>query len=315
MNNQQTLSDVLQTSVAVPLDPTLPTIKILIDGDLIAFRAAAVTDGRTYRIIGIDSLTWDYKQEAVNYCDANDISVTMIELAYYPEDVSYALQVVKHLMNGIKSNLAGKFPKYRLEFITYLTEKGNFRNSINPGYKSGRKGVHRPTHLQAAKDFMKNTYGATATYGLEADDLLTLEGSKLPVGEFVICSIDKDLRQLPGLHYDFVNDSLTSVSYEEAQKNLWGQVISGDTTDSIFSPYGLGKKTGEKLYGSIDWSTVELEDLLTIATQAYCSKMKKTLDHVDVRCWVLQTLDQVYLLRTAEEKEAALKLMESKEDE
>ena len=302
--------DPLSAVLGVVQEEDESTVEFLVDGDIIAYRAAAATDGRFYKVIGVKAGPWYYKKEAVEYCNELGISVDMIEIDYKPEPVANALTIVKQMMSGIKSNLSGKFPNSKL--VTYLTVDGNFRKEINPGYKSGRKGVRRPENLQGCKDYLMKHHGATWEYGLEADDLLTLRATALGLGKFVICSIDKDLKQMPGLHYDLVNDSIVEVTEEEARSNLWVQVISGDTTDSIYTPKGMGPAAGKKLFNNVNMDGVSDERLFEMCTQRYCQQMKLTLDHTDVLCYVQQTYDQVYLLRTEEEKVEALGLLEEK---
>ena len=56
----------------------------------------------------------------------------------------------------------------------------------------------------------------------------------------VCCSIDKDLLQLPGRHYNFVAKEETVVTPKEAVINFYGQVLSGDPTDNVLGLPGVG---------------------------------------------------------------------------
>jgi 5'-3' exonuclease len=93
--------------------------------------------------------------------------------------------------------------------------------------------------------------------GEEADDRLgigmstwepvfnpyTMENSPEPV----ICSIDKDLHQITGTHYNFVKDEWTRVFPEEGEHFFWKQVLTGDVVDNIKGIYGIGPKRAEKI--------------------------------------------------------------------
>jgi len=287
-----------------------PLVYLLIDGDIVAYRAAAVTDGRMYTIKGGNpEQVWKYKAEAVEYCEDRGIDKSIIDLTFFPDPPDHATKIVKQIMSGIKTNLASRFPNVKL--VTYLTERGNYRNSIGAGYKSGRKGLRRPENLVPCKQYLKDYYGATSEYGMEADDLMALDATRLGEDKCVVCSVDKDLKQIAGHHYNFVNDELETITFAEGRRLLWIQVISGDSTDSIFSPRGLGKKAGEKLFLNVDFDTADDNDLFEMATLSYCTKLSKTnTDLTDVRCWVEEVYNQVFLLRTEEQKVYALSLME-----
>jgi hypothetical protein len=58
----------------------------------------------------------------------------------------------------------------------------------------------------------------------------------------LICSIDKDLKQIPGLHYNYNKEEYSEVSEEEAVYNLALQTLIGDNGDNIKVNHGLGPK-------------------------------------------------------------------------
>ena len=135
------LSSVIAASNQAKLEE--PLVYLLIDGDIVAYRAAAVTDGRMYTIKGGNpDQAWKYKAEVVEYCEDRGIDKSLIEITFFPEPAAHAIKIVQQIMAGIKTNLATRFPNVNL--VTYLTEKGNYRNSIGAGYKSGRKNLRRP---------------------------------------------------------------------------------------------------------------------------------------------------------------------------
>ena len=63
----------------------------------------------------------------------------------------------------------------------------------------------------------------------------------------IIVSIDKDLLQLPGRHYNFVKDLFTNVSEEQGLRTFYLQLLTGDRSDNIPGLSGVGPKTAEKL--------------------------------------------------------------------
>lgn len=115
---------------------------------------------------------------------------------------------------------------------TYLTGSNNYRKQIYPNYKANRDNVPRPVHLQAAREYLLKQWEAKITDGNEADDELGIE--QTAQGDVsVICSIDKDLLQIPGYHYNFVKGTHTFVTPFDGLRNFYKQVITGDAADNI----------------------------------------------------------------------------------
>ena len=62
----------------------------------------------------------------------------------------------------------------------------------------------------------------------------------------IICSLDKDLLQIPGHHFNFVKNKFTYVTPEEGVLTFYKQILTGDTTDNIFGIRGIGPKEAAK---------------------------------------------------------------------
>jgi 5'-3' exonuclease len=60
-------------------------------------------------------------------------------------------------------------------------------------------------------------------------------------------SIDKDLLQVPGMHYNWVRDEKILVTPEVGLRKLYQQVLTGDGTDNIPGIYGIGDVKARKL--------------------------------------------------------------------
>jgi 5'-3' exonuclease len=95
----------------------------------------------------------------------------------------------------------------------FLSGKENFRNEIakTKVYKGTRK-EEKPPHFNNLTAYIKGMENCTVTEGIEADDAMSIEQIKaiekdkrLAPQEYpeetIICSRDKDLRQVPGWHY------------------------------------------------------------------------------------------------------------------
>lgn len=150
-------------------------------------------------------------------------------------------------------------------FRVYLSDKNenNFRYKIFPGYKASRLTSPRPVHYQDLKDFLIHKWGAVITQGQEADDALGIDQSidrrsKLNscsynelVEKTIICSIDKDLLQVPGSHYNWVRNEFYEQTWLQGLRSFYEQCLTGDRTDDVSGIRGIGKvKAGRALAGA-----------------------------------------------------------------
>lgn len=132
-------------------------------------------------------------------------------------------------------------------FHIFLTADNNFRREIYPLYKANRK-QPKPRFLQYAKDYLIQEWNAIIMDELEADDCLAIMAGE----DTVICSIDKDLQQVAGWHYNFVTDKLFEVDEVQAEFNFWKQMITGDTADNIPGIPKMGNVKATKFLQDIE---------------------------------------------------------------
>lgn len=121
-----------------------------------------------------------------------------------------------------------------------------FRASISfeKEYKGNRKDKPDYRHYDRKQEDMANLISymtknfSVAIYNdLEADDIVSmLQDNK----NTYILSKDKDLKQVPGFHYDETKNDIYYVSEEEAFKFLMKQLLVGDSTDNIPGVKGIG---------------------------------------------------------------------------
>ena len=116
----------------------------------------------------------------------------------------------------------------------FLTGPGNFRYDIFPAYKANRKDKPKPVHLQACRDYLVENWNAVISSGNEADDLIGIEATASDdMNTYIICSIDKDLKQIPGNHWNFVTKERVFVTPLDGLKSFYKQLILGDVSDNI----------------------------------------------------------------------------------
>lgn len=146
----------------------------------------------------------------------------------------------------------------------FLTGTGNFRLKIegNKEYKANRKDFVKPVHYDAIRKHLVNSHRATIVEGQEADDELGIQqelSNEYFIGKSVIVSIDKDLTQIPGWHYNLNTHQLTFsedpgilklTKDEKGRYHLSGtgfkwfmaQMLLGDTADNIEGIHKMGPK-------------------------------------------------------------------------
>lgn len=148
--------------------------------------------------------------------------------------------------------------------LFYLTDsKSNFRLQVDPNYKAGRP--PKPELYEVLKHHLVDCWCAEVCIGIEADDALSLENVNTEEHSSVIVSIDKDLLQVPGMHYNFVKDEFMEVSPFLGIYNFYTQVLVGDSVDNIKGCKGIGKKKAAKL---LDTCATE-EEMYNAVKEAY----------------------------------------------
>jgi DNA polymerase I len=131
-------------------------------------------------------------------------------------------------------------------FLT-SSDHSNFRYDVHPEYKSNRV-AKKPTHYHFLRDYLVNVHGAELVYGQEADDAL----AQAQTPDTCIASIDKDLLQCPGWHYNFVKLTLTEVTPVEGLRSLYRQILTGDPGDDVPGIYGIGPVKAGKLINHLN---------------------------------------------------------------
>lgn len=132
----------------------------------------------------------------------------------------------------------------------YINGSDNYRYDVDPFYKAHRKNVPKPIHLEACREYLITKHNAHMSTGIETDDEIGLLATGLwEVGApFVIASLDKDLLQLPGTHYNFVKNVFTQVSPLQGIQTFYRQMLIGDRADNITGVQGIGEvKAGKAI--------------------------------------------------------------------
>jgi DNA polymerase-1 len=128
----------------------------------------------------------------------------------------------------------------------------NYRRDFWPKYKAHRDGQEAPAGLADAIAHVKSKYRCMTLPRTEADDILGIIGTDakpMKDGSIpVIVTRDKDLRQIPGWHYNPEKEDFPVwVSREAADRFFYQQWMTGDPTDNIPGLFRFGPAKAGKL--------------------------------------------------------------------
>ena len=143
-------------------------------------------------------------------------------------------EVIYFLKNWIWNHV---FSKIEDKIIFCFSGKSDitFRNhvSFTKKYKGkrNREPLYPNEHLDQYEvvRYIMDTYIVLFFDTMEADDVICF----LQDADTYIWSKDKDLKQIPGFHYDFQTNKIYELTVKDAAFNLCYQLICGDTTDNI----------------------------------------------------------------------------------
>lgn len=193
---------------------------LLIDGDIIAFKACASAE------------------TPVNWGDG------LWTLHCFEQDVALRLdEQIDKLVNEAPVQ----------DCIVALSDKENYRKELAPYYKANRSNTRKPMLLQWAREYMQSKYNTIIYRRLEADDVLGILGTANT--DTIIWSEDKDLLTIPAKHW--LNGEVVEISEANADYNFYHQTLTGDSTDNYKGCPKIGGVTANKLLDvDCSWDTV-----------------------------------------------------------
>ena len=254
---------------------------LVIDGDPLIYKAAGVTEKTVYDIVANAAAEVIDKDDPKSY--APYLIATFRYVKEYKEWLNKhgktkddfirvdrkEVEPLSHALNIINGMMAELIKAVEPEQVTLLLSGDtNFRNDIAKvrPYKEARRSRPKPLYFQDIKDFMVRRWRAKVVEGCEADDVcaMIMHASVDEGNPAVLASIDKDLDQVPGMHYNYDKKEFYQVTAAEAQRFFYCQILAGDDTDSVPGIYKVGIPTANKLLGRATtertmWRTVLTE--------------------------------------------------------
>jgi hypothetical protein len=239
----------------------------LIDGDVVVYRAGFAGQKNIHTVLGSEDEIYGQfssKVEANDYCQLLASSggemMPRIETEITPvghDDVDMIVDIMlKNIINGSKSNTHQIF----------ISGDHNFRRdvaTIKP-YKENRSNSKKPIHYDYIREYLVENHPTIVSDGAEADDYLAFnqypefikakESKRKRDCGTIICTIDKDLRTVPGYHYNITSQKIDWVTPTQANRFFAKQMLMGDNVDNIpgisYLSHGkkkIGPKTADKI--------------------------------------------------------------------
>lgn len=208
------------------------------------------------------------------------------------DDLSIAIYRAEELLDNILNKVQAD------EYKAYLSSKTNFRKEIYPEYKANRK-QPKPVHLEELRKYSIDKLSALVSPdGLEADDMLGIEQDKVEY-ETTICTLDKDLLQIPGKHFSWEisganwnrPDTWIEQSELEGYRLFYEQCIKGDPTDNI---KGIPKKGKVFATNALKDCTTEKE-MFDIVRELYSNDDEFLMNAGCV--WILRNFEEKFAER------------------
>lgn len=203
------------------------------------------------------------------------------------------LEIAIHRAQELLDLLLVKTEATSYKFI--ISGKGNFRKTIYPEYK-GNRTAEKPKHLEALRNWSIAELNAEVSQNeLETDDYLGIYQEE----NTIICSLDKDLLQIPGKHYRWAiatskwskDEEWHDMTELEGLRLFYEQCLKGDVSDNVKGVAGLGAKKAAKILESC---TTEIE-MINSCLFHYPSEEEFLMN---AQClYILRSFDDNYLTR------------------
>lgn len=232
----------------------------LIDGDILVYRAAFAAERTLYTCYAIDpeegrpmpTPFWnDYGyHDMLLYAKEHEYEEYEVVRTKEVDPEHIAVHNINEMMKRIVLSLEDVFQESPETFVALSTGTETYRHKMFPKYKASRKEMPKPVHYEAVRNHLIKEWGAVEFKSIEADDALAIAQER---GEdrTIICSIDKDLLQVPGKHYHIVEGTTRIIPDQKGYLHLWMQVLTGDRTDDIPGIYRTGDAKAHKILSMV----------------------------------------------------------------
>lgn len=198
--------------------------------------------------------------------DNPQLEVIEKERRVIPDTEENAIAATRTKLFSIEKEIREHFGLEEFSAITtILSGPGNFREALATRfpYKGNRDPTHKPYWYQSIRNYITGSWGGIVVFGREADDECSILACKCMVSgeDYIIATIDKDLDQIPGKHFNYLKRVFYAVTESESTEFFWQQCLSGDATDGIPGCWKCGPQMATRLvqFASMDRAESELQ--------------------------------------------------------
>lgn len=231
----------------------------VVDGDIIAFRAAAANEVRSVK--AVHKVTKEeiscahrtaLKEQIKGAFLLEEFDIVDVQT---PECISHAIHSLKSTIERLKGSCGTG------EIEIYLGGKNNFRDSLPlpTKYKFGREKDIRPVQLKGLREYLVEHQGAIIVDNYESDDKLAMrcyEGLRQGI-KTIACTLDGDQNGVEGYMYNwnkhsepFLVKGLGTIDLNDkrndfdgyGRKFFYAQWVFGDWGTDKFKPCEIAKK-------------------------------------------------------------------------
>ena len=136
-------------------------------------------------------------------------------------------------------------------FLEHPTMKCQFRRhlAVTRPYK-GNRNREKPPYMAVVKEYLVAKHGCTWVHYMESEDAAAIVANEKGYSNSTIACIDKDLYQIPTNFYDYRTNQSFTIDQESADRHLYQQVLTGDSTDNIPGLDGVGPAKASAILGT-----------------------------------------------------------------
>lgn len=162
-------------------------------------------------------------------CAAVEKEVRVGQYVYLMSSVEDAIGVFSEMLYDLEQAANTE------DVVLCLSDRQNWRRNVMKDYKANRKATRKPVAYGELLEYVKAKHETLLLPGLEADDIMGIFANREGCA---IWTLDKDLKQVPGLH--LVDDAFVTITQEEGDRFHLYQAIKGDITDGYAGCPGMG---------------------------------------------------------------------------
>jgi len=245
-------------------------VHLIIDADPLVYSCGFSAETTAYHLVTENQETGDIEEayfapydgktagkRMQKYLQDNpQLEVVEKERRVIPDTEENAIAATRTKLFSIEKEIREHYGLVRFDSITtILSGPGNFREALATRfpYKGNRDPSHKPYWYQSIRNYITGSWGGIVVTGREADDECSILARKdLAAGaDYIIATIDKDLDQIPGKHFNYLKRVFYALSETESEQFFWEQCLSGDATDGIPGCFKMGGVRAKSVVQSI----------------------------------------------------------------